>query len=323
MMLTVTRRVPRKRLNLRPWRNFVLSVLCLVWPMHAQAAQRVWDLGQCTSGAGVAPESKIADCTAVLTGGQLLPDERAAIYTNRGLAYGEIGRFDLAIADYTAAIGLVPTYVPAFVDRGIAYRNTRQADRAIADYNQAIALDPSDAYAFSNRATAYTDKKADALAIADFTAALHLQPTNPRTYVNRAVTYDAIGRLDLSESDYSRALVLRPGYGDALNGRCFVRAEQGLLTQALADCNAALALSRNAETLDSRGFVFLKFGQFTQAIHDYDDALRLSPRMPSSLYGRGVAKLRLHIGNGHADISAALSVDPGIAAKMARYAITP
>ena len=63
-------------------------------------------------------------------------------YGDRGAAYLAKSEFDLAIADYTEAIRLYPTYGGHYQSRGLAYLAKGDKDRAIADFRQAIELDP-------------------------------------------------------------------------------------------------------------------------------------------------------------------------------------
>jgi tetratricopeptide (TPR) repeat protein len=60
-----------------------------------------------------------------------------------------------------------------------------------------------------------------------------------------------------------------------------------------------------------------------QAIADYDAALAHNPRDPGSLYGRGLARLRLQNDpeGSRADLAAAKALDPGVAAEFARYGL--
>ena len=63
--------------------------------------------------------------------------------------------------------------------------------------------------------------------------------------------------------------------------------------------------------LDSRGFVYLRLGQFDDAIADYNAALKINPKIASSLYGRGVAKLKKgDSSGGTVDMATANLVDP-------------
>jgi len=127
-----------------------------------------------------------------------------------------------------------------------------------------------------------------------------------------AAVYEAIDQPAAAVVHYSRWIDLHARENSrmpaALNGRCFARALLGTgLTQALADCNAAVKMRPNtAAYLDSRALVYLRQDELDKAIADYDAALRLAPRAPWSLYCRGLAKLRQGQSvEGQADLAAA------------------
>jgi hypothetical protein len=74
--------------------------------------------------------------------------------------------------------------------------------------------------------------------------------------------------------------------------------------------------------LDSRGFVRLKSGELSSAIADYDAALQINPKHASSLYGRGIAKVRSgNSAGGNGDIAAAKLIQPDIADEFANYGV--
>ena len=59
------------------------------------------------------------------------------------MTYSKIGKFGLAIADYTQAIHLDLNDVEAFYNRGLAYQKKGEAEKAEADFKKAQELDPS------------------------------------------------------------------------------------------------------------------------------------------------------------------------------------
>jgi len=71
-----------------------------------------------------------------------LNPEYAEAYYNRGVAYGESGKVEEAIADYTKAVELNPESAEAYYNRGIAYGKSGKVEEAIADYTKAIELNP-------------------------------------------------------------------------------------------------------------------------------------------------------------------------------------
>ncbi len=107
---------------------------------------------------------------------------------------------------------------------------------------------------------------------------------------------------------------------DRISGGCIVRILQrcalfGISQSSNGEPNAAAAF-------DSRGFTYLKLGQWEPAITDYNSALRLAPKLASSLYGRGFAKLKKgDPAGGNADIAAAKTVDKDIVGEFARYGL--
>jgi hypothetical protein len=66
----------------------------------------------------------------------------------------------------------------------------------------------------------------------------------------------------------------------------------------------------------------LKLNLNGNAVADYDAALRLKPNQASSLYGRGLAKVRIgKTGEGNSDIAAAKSINPRVADEFAAHGI--
>lgn len=80
---------------------------------------------------------------------------------------------------------------------------------------------------------------------------------------------------------------------------------------------------RSPPFLDSRALVHLRSGRNEDAIKDYDAALKLNPRLPDSLYGRGLAKLRLGDAEGaKADLFLAETLRPGTRVQFMAFGIT-
>ena len=234
------------------------------------------------------PDYQIQGCTALIEPGQETSQTLAIVYNNRGNAYVAKGEYDRAIADYDLSLRFNRSYARAFNNRGVAYRKKGDHDRAIEEFNESIRLNPDYAGAFANRAESFERK-------GDHEHAIH---------------------------DYDEAIRLAPAIAACWNGRCWARAIRGDLRAALADCNEAVRLAPNsAAALDSRGLAHLKLGEWDAAVADYDSALSLD-RGPTSLYGRGPARLkRGDAGGGNADIAAGKVIDPNVAAEFASYGV--
>ena len=59
-------------------------------------------------------------------------------YYNRGIAYANQKKYDLAISDFSKAIELDPKDALAYINRGIAYKAQNKYDQAIADYTVSV-----------------------------------------------------------------------------------------------------------------------------------------------------------------------------------------
>ena len=95
--------------------------------------------------------------------------------------------------------------------------------------------------------------------------------------------------------------------------------------KAEADCKRALRLAPNQfDTFDSLGWVEMRLGKFDKAIQAFNSALQKSPQLPTSLYGRGTAEMRLGKETaGEANIIAARVRAPKIDDQMRPWGIIP
>jgi tetratricopeptide (TPR) repeat protein len=109
-------------------------------------------------------------------------------YSNRGTAYGKLGRNGRAIADESEAIKLEPSEPTYFDNRGLSYAEEGEYDRAIIDYNEAIRLSPR-ANFLTNRGNAYQAKGDLSRAIADYDRAIQLNPAFADAYNNRGAAF--------------------------------------------------------------------------------------------------------------------------------------
>ena len=169
----------------------------------------------------------VAACTRIIEAPSSSTLDRAVSYTFRADAARADGNTTTAIADYSQALSLMPTLVPALSGRGTAYRATGDFDRAIQDYDQAIKLNPNDATAFYYRGIANGQRGESDRAIQDFSQAIKINPNHVDALYSRGLTYSNKGLWDRAIQDYDKALKLDPNYGKAIR-----QSRQRLLRQA-------------------------------------------------------------------------------------------
>ncbi len=113
-------------------------------------------------------------CTGWITAAVALDPSFAQASVNRGVAYGQTGRFDLALADYTAAIREDSAFFNACNNRGLALEDLGRFEDAVASYTRAIELQPGDAPSYTNRAIALDKLGRRERALRDYEAACRL-----------------------------------------------------------------------------------------------------------------------------------------------------
>jgi tetratricopeptide (TPR) repeat protein len=200
----------------------------------------------------------------------------------RGASYHSLGEYDLAIADFDAALRIEPGYAYARVSRAYAYLAKGNEDRALQDL-EAVLQAPDSHVREANRASAFYGRGSIALrrklhdkAIADFAEAVRLNWSLVAAYAGRAEALFEQGKLAEALADADRALWVYTLHGPAYRIRSRIYREQGRTLEAVADEMQARLLEAIDET---RGLLVRNRDKSIPV----DDSLSLGPGPP----GRG------------------------------------
>lgn len=310
------------------------------------------NLPQAASGAAKSPATPGAASQASATAAEQPASDAptdADGFRRRGLAFASMREFDRALADLTRACDLAPRDAQNHYQRALIYAEDGQFKPALQDLNTALTLQPDDIDAHMARAEllqSHPDADpADAAteARSDLDAVSRLAAPAASVHLRVARVYSGLGNYPAALDQINLWLSNHPLPNDqavGLNARCWYRAAANRdLHQALDDCNHALqrpnafdgsaAYIRSSPgpdpaVLDSRALVYLRLGSLQEAIYDYDSALAVDPKMSTSLYGRGLAELRLgEKAQGQNDLAAAQKIDGGVAQHFARMGLAP
>jgi tetratricopeptide (TPR) repeat protein len=128
-------------------------------------------------------EAAVEAFTRGILAGDLEPEALAIAFNNRGVAYGELGDFDRAVADYGKALELQPQDPTAIknlriahIRRGGTAANLGETETALAEYGHAIELDPTHPMALIRRGQLRLNSGDAAGALSDLEAARQLAP---------------------------------------------------------------------------------------------------------------------------------------------------
>jgi tetratricopeptide (TPR) repeat protein len=226
----------------------------------------------------------IAEFTAALRADPGL----AAAYAWRGDAMRLRGEYVPALADFDAALRLAPGDSRTLLNRGLTHSLTGQHPAAIADFTAAIEREPS-AVAFNHRGSSRAASGDLAGAVADFTEALRFDASSPWAMYNRGEAYLAQREYMAAVGDFSNALRLNPLFtlGHVRRGDAYRL--NGELDRAVADYSSALRLDpHNVPAFGHRGSAYRKKGRYDAALADFRAALQLDPENPRLYYQRGL-----------------------------------
>jgi tetratricopeptide (TPR) repeat protein len=220
--------------------------------------------------------------------------------------------FALAIEDFSQVIRLASYPASAYSERSVAYLNMGDYDNAIADSNQAIRLDPNNAVAYHTRGMAYFWKEDYDRAIADLTQAIKINPNYGHAYNTRGFAYVSKGNYDQAMADFTQAIIVDPNNAVWYLGRGNEYLMQMDYDRAIADFTQAIRIDpNNAAYYYSRGFAYKLKGDYDGVIADYNQIIRLHPDIAKYYSERGIAYLnKRDYDRAIADFETALRIDP-------------
>ena len=184
----------------------------------------------------------IQACTMSIRSGKLSFDDLAQAYVNRGSIYYDLGKYILAVHDFTEAISIDPNIPNTFNIRGFAYHHLGEYELAARDYHAEIVLDENFAPAYANLGYNYRSLGLHEDAIAEYNNAISIEPTYALAYKRRGDSYLLTDRFDLARHDYTRAIELEPNYAAAYGMRGLAQAYLGDVESAVGDWEREMAI---------------------------------------------------------------------------------
>ncbi|HEY2070922.1 MAG TPA: tetratricopeptide repeat protein [Rhizomicrobium sp.] len=201
---------------------------------------------------------------------------------NAGISAHNRGDWNETLRRTTAALAapdlLRGFRFPALVDRGDAHAALHEWDLAAADYSAALAQEPGSVDTLLRRAIALREGKHYPEAIADYSAVIRLRPRMTAGFEGRAAAYDQAGDVDAAIADYTLVIALDASNADAFFFRGALHLRHRDLDAAIADEGAAIAIDKKyVSAYFERAQAYEDGGQYRDAIADDEDGLRLTP----------------------------------------------
>ncbi len=237
----------------------------------------------------------------------------------------EMGQYDQALAAITAAIEATPDDALLYRIRAVLLGSNNKQAEAAADLEEAIKIQPEDIINIRNRSSTLRKAGKIEAALTDADEALRINPLDISSAATKAHALRQVGRHDEALTVLNRQVELTHS-SEALIERCRYRGFANMeLAQAQSDCTEAIkANSKSARLWETYGIVAFRSGKYDDAITYYNRALAIQQQRPSSLYGRGIAKLGKGDANGgQDDIQLATSLSSQAGIEFQEAGITP
>ncbi len=152
----------------------------------------------------------------------LMSPNKARPYISRGIAYGERGDFDLALADLNKGIEMAPRYSVPYSVRGYVYEKQGKFMKALVEYTKVIIIDPANPMAYFRRGMVFKEMGDYGHAIADFSKIIELAPHDAGAYTGRGIVFSEQGNFKAAIADFDKAIEIDPDYSEAYNRRSMV-----------------------------------------------------------------------------------------------------
>ncbi len=224
----------------------------------------------------------------------------------------DLGRYDLAVKEYDAAIHHAQDHVPARNNRGLALCALGEYQAGVASFEDSLRIQSANAEAYHFRGNALSAMRQFAAAIESYDQAIALNVGEAEIHNSRGSALAQCGKYPEALASYGRALELRPQFPEAHSNRANVLAELRCWHEALAGYDRAITLNPHfVDAHINRGNALMALDQLEAAVAGYGQAIALRPDYTDALRARGLALARLgRCGQAMSDYTRALETNP-------------
>ncbi len=216
------------------------------------------------------------------------PDVSIAL-NNRGNAYNDIGKYQLALVDFNRGILLSPHLKHLYNNRALALHKHDSSEQAINDLNKAIKLDPGYLDAFINKGNILFELNNTEGAIESYSRALRIAPRRAKIYLFRADVYKSLHNNEMAIRDYHNAIRVYPRSIEAWFSLGMTYLEEENYEEALNDFEKVKEIDPDlAEPYNEIGNILNKKGDYSEAFKQLTRAIELNPGYAEAYNNRGI-----------------------------------
>ncbi|WNJ21204.1 tetratricopeptide repeat protein [Pontibacter sp. G13] len=263
--------------------NGILNQLAEKWEV---AAFQLWESSQLVESfkpAQQALEDVLGSWDAHI---RATPDEIPPII-QRAKLFEEMGMWEEAIRDYSAALTLDKHQPLVWFNRARMYLHAEDDNRSIEDLHRAIEEDPNLLEARLMRAHHYGRKFRTDLALDELRQLIQIDPSYSEAWNYQGQLLAAESRSEEAWDSFNRALELNPGLVESRHGRAMGWIERGQIDQAIEDLEVAIQGSPNADWAFDCACLHIHSQQISAAEDMLNHCLMLDPEYMDAYLERG------------------------------------
>ncbi len=190
----------------------------------------------------------------------------------------QLGHFDDAIADLTAAFEHNQKNLSAMTSRALLNQRRGNAVAAVEDFTAAIALSPDDAVLYYRRGIAKHQTGADDEAREDLDKATNLDSKLADAWYVIGNLEAGRGQSDVAVAAYAKAVEIQPEHAAAWYNRGNLLFSQSKMQQSIDCWTIAITLQPEMfRAYNNRAAAYDHMGRQVEAVADYEKTLQLNP----------------------------------------------
>jgi tetratricopeptide (TPR) repeat protein len=221
-------------------------------------------------------KERLQGCDRIIDDKRFSKADRAMAYAERASFASSNNRNEEAISDLDHSLALEPDNLERRRDRAFLLYFAGKHDRAIDDFDQILAA-KADGHITAFRGLAHLEKGDEARGFADLGKSIEIDPQKFMHRYWRAREYAKRGKIDAAIADTDAALALSPDR-DTYLLRAELHTRKGDTGKAIADLTSAAELDPDYTVpYFNRALLYEEGKQYDLALADYDTILRLSP----------------------------------------------
>jgi tetratricopeptide (TPR) repeat protein len=221
----------------------------------------------------------------------------AKVWSNRGTALANLGKYQQAIECFDKAIEINPNDVNIWNSKGTALANLGKYQQAIECFDKAIEINPNDVNIWNSKGTAFHYLSKYQQAIECFDKAIEINPNDADAWNAKGLSLDYLKKYQQAIECFDKAIEINPNDADAWYNKGVALHYLTKHKEAIECYDKALAI--NPEQVCAwyaKGAAFRKIEKYKEAIECYDKALAINPENAIAWYSKGLA---LHTLYGH------------------------